>query len=418
MKAGRTTRVGRPPPSGGRRGELLRVAAIRRQAATGLMTQLTQGAAGVGIILVVRQHTHSLALAGAVAGALSVAAGLSRPVQGRVIDRGSVRALMAGSGLVHALALGAIVWGAALRAPAVALVCLGCVAGFGLPPVSTAMRVQWAARTSASQRSAAFGLVYLTQELAILAGPLLLAAVIALASASAALIVVAALSALGSLGYAATLDRAPATRAGSHGGVNVLRLRAFDLVLMAGLLTGAVIGALEVAVPTLAAAHHAPAAAGVLIACVAVGGVAGAAMFASRRWQSPVQTQAMRLLAALTVVLMATSFVHGLALAGVLLLTAGLAINPALTTFSLLVDRHVADASAGEAFGWLSTGLAGGTGAASAIAAAVASHGSDAQAAFLVAVAAAALGTLVLATGRTALRGDPGTDAMHESAAP
>jgi len=61
---------------------LLRLRAVRVQAATGLVSQVSQGAAAVGIILVVRQHAGSLALAGAVVGTLSVAAGAARPVQG------------------------------------------------------------------------------------------------------------------------------------------------------------------------------------------------------------------------------------------------------------------------------------------------------------------------------------------------
>ena len=55
------------------------------QAVAGLAAQLTQGAAAVGIVLVVRQHIGSVALAGAVAGALGIASGLARPVQGRLI---------------------------------------------------------------------------------------------------------------------------------------------------------------------------------------------------------------------------------------------------------------------------------------------------------------------------------------------
>ena len=383
---------------------LLRIPAIRRQAASGLIAQLTQGAAAVGIILVVRQHAHSLPLAGVVAGALSVAAAGARPLQGRVIDRGSVRGLMAASGLVHALALAAIVWCSGLHAPRLVLVALGCLAGLALPPVSTAMRVHWATLTPASERTGAYGLVYLTQELSILVAPLILAAVIALASAAAAVIVVATLSAAGSLAFAAALGPLPRRVQSGAPRVNVLRIGTFRLLLAVSLLTGAVIGAIEVAAPTLAAAHRQPATAGLLIACISVGGTAGAAIFADRRWRSPAQALATRLLALLTVVLVATALTHGLVLAGVLLLVAGLPLNPALTTFSLLVDEHVPSASAGEAFGWLSTGLAGGTGVASALAAAVASHGSDAQAAFAVAAIAAALGTVVMAAGRSSLR--------------
>jgi predicted MFS family arabinose efflux permease len=85
---------------------------------------------------------------------------------------------------------------------------------------------------------------------------------------------------------------------------------------------------------------------------------------------------------------------HGLFVVGALLLLAGMALNPALTTFSLLIDQHVC-AGAAEAFGWLSTALSAGTGAASAIAAAVAQHEHSARAVFVVAAVAGAAATAV-----------------------
>jgi predicted MFS family arabinose efflux permease len=78
---------------------------------------------------------------------------------------------------------------------------------------------------------------------------------------------------------------------------------------------------------------------------------------------------------------------------GLLLLLAGLGINPALTTLSLLVDREISGRAASEAFGWLSTGIAGGTGAGSAIAGALVQHRGDARPAFVAAAVAAVLAT-------------------------
>jgi predicted MFS family arabinose efflux permease len=92
---------------------------------------------------------------------------------------------------------------------------------------------------------------------------------------------------------------------------------------------------------------------------------------------------------------------------GALLLLCGLALNPALTTISLLVDGHTPGPTAAEAFGWLSTGIAGGTGAASAIAGAVTQHGNTSRPAFLVAAIAAAAATATAAAARRRLGGPP-----------
>jgi MFS family permease len=164
---------------------LLRIRAVRLEALSGLVAQVTQGAAGVGTVLVVRQRTGSLPLAGAVVGVLSIAAGVSRPVQGRLIDvRGPVGVLV-GCGIVHPAALIGIVGLADADAPGALLIVLGVLAGLALPPVSTSMRARWGEFADKQERTAAYSLVYLVQELSILAGPLILAVLIAVSSRSA-----------------------------------------------------------------------------------------------------------------------------------------------------------------------------------------------------------------------------------------
>src|SRR6185437_11636597 len=149
---------------------LLRSATVRWQALGGLLAQTTQGGGAIGIILVIRGHNGSLALAGAVVGAVSIAGGLARPVQGRFIDRRGPRGLMALTGIVHPAAIIAIVALSDARAPGALLVALGVIAGVSLPPVSTVMRVVWGVAAGDGDRTSAYSLVYLTQELAILTG--------------------------------------------------------------------------------------------------------------------------------------------------------------------------------------------------------------------------------------------------------
>ena len=358
----------------------------------------------MGIILVVRQHTGSLALAGGVVAALWIVAGVSRPLQGRLIDRRGSRDVMAVCGVVHPLALGGIVGFSELQSPGGVVIALGCVGGLTLPPVSTTMRVEWAKMVGEEDRTAAYSLVYLTQELAILTGPLILAGVVAAASASLALIVVAALTAAGSLGFAASIRSpgdhrsAPATPSRS-----VLRVRGLQLLLAIALLVGGVIGGLQIAAPTLATAHHAPAVAGVLIASLSVGGILGATIYGGRRWRARPARRLALLLAVVAVAVVVMIAADGLLAVGALLFLAGIPLTPALTTFSVLVDQHVPARTAGEAFGWLSTAIAGGTGGASAIAAALAQHQHNARAAFAVAAIAATAATVVSLFARECL---------------
>lgn len=395
---------GRPAASEAPYRALLRQPQVRLQAISGLLAQVTQGASGVGLILVVREHTGSLPLAGGVVGALSIAAGVGRPLQGRLIDRRGAAGVVAVTGAGHALALGAIVLCAALHAPGIALLALGALAGVNLPPISTAMRVGWGERIDADGRTAAYSLVYLVQELAILGGPLILAAAIAAAGASAAMLVVAGITAAGALWFAAcTTSPCHHGPGASEAHVHVLRSRGVRILILIAMLLGGVIGAVEVAAPTLALAHRKPAASGLLIAALSVGGIGGAAAYAARRWQSGAAGRLIVLLGFLTITVSVAGITTSLVVVGVLLLAAGLAINPTLTTISVLVDQHSAGRTAAEAFGWLSTGIAGGTGAANAIAGAVTQHGGSAGPAFLVAAVAAGAAMAAAAACRSRL---------------
>jgi predicted MFS family arabinose efflux permease len=387
-------------------GALLRSPGVRWQAGTGLLAQVTQGAAGIGIILVIRQHAGSLALAGGVVGALSIAAGIARPIQGRLIDRRGAVGVMAVCGVVHPAALVAIVGLSHRDDPRSLLIALGLLAGLTLPPVSTSMRVAWGEVVGEHERTAAYSLVYLTQELAILTGPLVLAATIAASSSSLALITVAALSGAGTLAFSVSIAP-PADRdlPARQTGASLLREPGIRIVLALAVLVGGVIGGLEVGTPTFATAHRAPAATGVLIAAVSVGGIIGAALYGRRRWSVPPSRRLVALLALLALALVVIPLADSLLAVGFLLLVAGVPLNPALTTFSLLVDQHAPGRTVAEAFGWLSTGLATGTGAASAIAGVFAQRQHDAQAAFIVAAVAGAAASVLAVSSRRVLRG-------------
>jgi MFS family permease len=380
---------------------LLHLRAVRWQALTGLLAQTTQGAGGVGIILVIRSHEGSLALAGAVVGVLSVAAGLARPVQGRLIDLRGARGLMGLCGIVHPAALVAIVVLADGHASPVALIAAAVLTGVTLPPVSTCMRVAWGTAVTGGDRTSAYSLVYLTQELSILAGPLLLAAVISATDASTALVTVAAVACAGTLAFAASLPRrwpGVSTRRRARGGA-VLIAPGMPALIGTAVLVGAAIGGVQVGVPTFATTHHAPAASGLLIAALSVGGIVGAMVYGGRTWRRSPTLRLLGLLAALSVTMALAVAAPSLAALGAVLALAGLVLNPSLTTISLHVDWHVSPASAAEAFGWLSTGIASGTGAANAIAGAV-THPGDPRPAFVVATVAAVAAVMVVAASR------------------
>ncbi|MFI6602259.1 MFS transporter [Nonomuraea sp. NPDC050536] len=343
--------------------DLLRRPGLAAQAMLGLAAQLTQQVAPVGTVLVVRDSTRSLALAGACAAAMSIGTGLARPVQGRLIDRRGARPVLVVTALAHVGALAGLVACAGVRAPGWVLAVLALVAGGNLPPISVSMRLEWGRQSE--DRTGAYSLVFLVQELAILTGPLLFGVAVALASASLALGVVAVAAGVGTLAFSALSSRSePGTREGrgrvfAHPGMRIL------LAVM--VLLGGTIGALEVGLPALAAARGMPAATGLLVAALSLGGIAGAALYGMREWTVAPRTRLVVLMLAMGVATLPLVVLPWLPAFWAMLFVAGMALNPALTTTSLLVDE-LAPAAQAEAFGWMSTAASAGAAAGSGVA--------------------------------------------------
>src|SRR5215216_3537827 len=176
-----------------------------QQGLAGLIAQLTQAAAGLGIILVVREAGGSLSLAGASAAAFLVATGVARPIQGRMIDRHGPRTVLIPSAFVHLAGFAGLVAWAQLSGARWPLLLFAIPIGLSEPPVSASMRIVWGRMTGFGDRTAAYSVVTMTQEAAILLGPLLLALMVAVASAAAGVVLVGCLAAIGTFVLATVL---------------------------------------------------------------------------------------------------------------------------------------------------------------------------------------------------------------------
>lgn len=368
---------------------------VARQAALGALAQISQGAAPVGLVIVVGGGTGSISLAGAVVAAMWVTAGIGRPIQGQLMDTYGHGRFLSASGVVHAAALVVLTLLARSATPGALIVALGAVAGASLPPVSSSMRVVWAQDEVLARRARAFSLVYVSQSVAVLIGPLVIALVIAIASGAIALDVAAAITAAGTIAYAASIRPRAVGRPASHR--RLLRSRGVMRLLAVMLLVGITIGALEVAAPALAIQRGAPVLGGVLNALMSVGGVAGALLYGSVRWRAHDGVRLPWLLGLATVASASLVVLPALSLVGLSMFVAGLGIFPGLIAVSLLLDGLARGTAAG--FGWLSTASAGGTALGSALAGAL-GQGSGLAAAFAAAAVAAALALAVSAARR------------------
>jgi MFS family permease len=377
---------------------LLRSPEARWLSAAGFAAQLTQSAGPLGLVLVTQEATGSFATAGVAAAAFAIAAGIGRPVAGRLIDRRGPAPVLAVSAVVHAVPLAVA---AALAGTAWALVALAAAAGAALPQISASMRVLLG---EGEKRATAFALVNIVQELAIIAGPVVLGALVAITSARAGLIAVAAAAAAGTLWFAGqAVTRAARPPAAPPGGARPRLLsRALGAVLAIGALTGAALGAVEVAAPAFAVDEGARAASGLLLAGLSAGGVVGALAVGAGPGSRRAPERAALLLALLGAGLGLCALAPSVAVLAAILLVGGLPLTPAITTVSLMVADHAPRHAAAEGFGWLSTGVAAGVAAGSAAAGLTVEHAGTALG-FVEAGAAAGLGALLALAARERL---------------
>jgi MFS family permease len=379
---------------------LLRDRLALRQGAAGLVAQLTQAAAGLGIILVVREAGGSLSLAGGAAGAFLIATGAARPVQGRLIDRHGPPPVLIPCAAIHLAGFGALVaWTQLVGATWPVLLCAVPI-GLGEPPVSASMRIAWGQMADPEDRTAAYSVVTLTQEGAVLLGPLLLAAIVAVASAAAAVLVVGGVSSAGTVVLATVMPRRLHVDPPSERG-SAMRSRGVRLALVVNLFFALALGCVELGIPALTGERGVPAVSGLLLGVMSVGGIVGAIVYASRRWGPMASARLALLLGLYAVALAPLIATPSFALMILPLLVAGAAINPIVTTVALLVEDH-AGAAAAEAFGWQSTSLAVGSAAGNALSGPLAEH-HGASAAFAAAAIAATLATFLAILARRRL---------------
>jgi predicted MFS family arabinose efflux permease len=375
---------------------------------SGFLAQISQGGAALALILLIQQVRGSLGLAGVATAGFAVGAAIARPIQGRSIDNHGPRNVLLAIAVFHAAALVALVPVARSDAPGIAVVGVALIAGLGLPPVSQTQRVVWA-ELADEDRTTVFSVVTMLQEASILIGPVLVGVLAGAASPSAALVAVAICSGIGLAWLGLLVPGTPRDPHDQRRGGPLLE-RGVRIVLGMELLFSVALGGLEIGVPALASSEGHPSVAGFLLALVSAGGIAGALVYGGRRWQASPRARLILLLALCAVGFGLLVPSAELVLAGAVLLVLGTVINPTLTTLIVLLDL-ASPRFAAEAFGWLSTSTAIGTGAGAAMAGALAQH-HGAGPAFALAAGGCALAVLVAAVAaglpRTGQPASPG----------
>jgi predicted MFS family arabinose efflux permease len=361
---------------------------------------------GLAIVLFLREVTGSFAVAGLTTGMLALGSAIGAPFAGRLVDRRGVR-LVLPLAVVHTAALLAIWALGAAGAATVAIAAAALVAGAAFPPTGSVLRSRWPELLDEPELvRGAYAFDSVVIEVSFVAGPLITAAIVALAGPEVALGVAAGLVIAGAALFLFALpgDHGPiAADARPSGILGALSEPAIRMVALTTLPVGFCIGTIEVSVPAFSDAHGSPELAGILLALWSVASGIGGLVFGVRSARRGlVETYVLIALLFPLACLPLAAASSPLAMAALVML-AGAPIAPLIASRNELVGAVARRGTGTESFTWLLTALVAGLSAGAAVAGAVI----EAQgwpAAVLVGTIVAALGAAFAFAGRDALR--------------
>jgi MFS family permease len=383
---------------------ILRQPGAPRLVITAFVARIPVGINALAIVLLVRRGTGSFADAGIVDAGLALGSAFLSPAQGRLVDRFGQTKVLVPSALLSAAALIGLDIGVHHHLSIALLAAFAAVAGGMQPPMGASMRALWAHLIQEpGRRDTAFALEAVLTEVYFVAGPLLTAVIVAVASPSAAVVTSACLTVAGTFAFATSRSsrswravRAKRTIAGPLAGPG-FRTLVLSIVPM-----GLAFGILEVTMPALATRHGDPAAAGILLGAFACGSLIGGLLYGSRAWPgSPAQRY----------LFLNAMFAAGMApliLAGsipvmvVLMAVAGFTLAPVAACIFGLIERVAPPGTTTEAFTWVFTANMTGAAAGAAIAGTLI-HSSGIRAALAVPLCGGAASFLLALAGRRAL---------------
>lgn len=361
-------------------------------------------------ILLVRAETGSFVTAGIVEAAFGIATAVSLPIQGRLVDRLGQTGVLSVALLLNPLALIALVVAAGAGAGVLPLAAIGAASGATQPATGSCMRALWSTLVpDDSLRQSAFALEAVSIEVAFITGPLLVAALVAAASPTVAVLANAGLATAGTLIF--VLSRASRSWRGSSGPAGLagpLRSRGILALLIVEVAFGVALGTMEIAITAFAVGEGSGSLAGVLIAVQAAASMVAGLWYGSRHHETPAGRRlpmiCLLMLFGFVPLLFTTSIVEALPL----MLISGFAFAPSGAVLYTLVDELAPPGTATEAFTWTITSVVVGVAAGSALGGALVSGG-HAHRGFAATVAAAAVACAAAYLARPVLKPAPST---------
>jgi MFS family permease len=383
---------------------LLSIPHARAFVLAGFVARLSISMRALGAVLMVSELTGSYGLAGAVAAAALLGEAVAAPRLGRLVDRYGQRRVLLLSLAVHSAGTLALVISAQLWAPNWMLLATAALSGAAALQVGSLVRARWSALVRDSPAlEAAFALESTLDELIFVLGPALVTALALGVAPGAGLLGALVLTTVGSLALGLQHRTEPApTGVRDLSERSAIRTPGLRVLVATFVAAGAIFGTLDVAMVAFTGQIGAPAAAGPLLALVALGSLLAGLTYGARSWRWPLDKRFVASVVVLWGGTVPLALVPSVALMAPAATLAGLAIAPTLIAGFTLVQKLVPSGALTEGLNWMITAL--GVGAAiGAWTAGLIADSAGGATAFLIAVVAGGAAVIVAACGRSRL---------------
>ena len=366
---------------------------------TNLLGRIPTGMGALAVAIFLRSDGVPYGLLGLGTGLYGVSAAVGGPLLGRLVDRyGQLQGLIPSAvlGCVGYLTL-AVSDAAGVAVTVVSII----LAGAFTPPLEPCLRSVWPdVLTDQQSLNTAYSLDAALQQLLFVVGPLAVAWIFKVSSASTVLVVAAVLTIVGTLTYAVSPPVRrwrPVDRARDWTGP--LRESAILWTLLSMLLVGAAVGSLSVLSVGYAERHANTSLSGILLGAHAAGAFVGGLVYGAVAPPSSPRAQAARLVLVLSLLYWPLLIIPGPIAMAMLMAVAGIMLAPVLASSFAVIGRYSPHGTVTEAFAWITTMFMSGGAVGSGIVGGLI-NGPGLQAAFLVPPVAAGVAAAVLLSAR------------------
>lgn len=330
---------------------------------SGLVGRLPISMVSLGIVLLVSTRTGSYGLAGAVSASYLVSNAVFAVFQGRLADRLGQSRVLPWAVLVFTLGLALMMWAVEEGWPTPVPHVFAAVSGAALPQVGSFVRARWSSLLDDNrQLQTALAFEAMVDEAVFMLGPTLVTLLATGVHPLAGLVTAILTGLAGALALAAQRRTEPPVERTGHSSLPkpAMGWPVLGPLVLSAFAIGALFGGSEVATVAFSEELGAKAAAGPLLAAMALGSLLSGFITGAVTWKASNADRFRWGALVLAVLMIPLPFVESFVVMGILLFLAGFAISPTLIPAVALVEQTVPANRLTEGMAILTTGMGAG----------------------------------------------------------